>query len=126
VDINSAFHPFDIRGDYPTVVDENLARLIGQYLESYFVGPVVIASDNRESSPKLRVALGISNAIDLGELPTPLFYYAVCKLKAAGGVMVTASHIYAQQNGFKIVHAKACPFDEGEILELKDYVSKQL
>ncbi|MEK7127924.1 MAG: hypothetical protein AAB838_04360 [Patescibacteria group bacterium] len=123
MDINTAFHPFDIRGDYPAVVDEQMASLIGQYVRSYLDGEIIIASDNRESSPKLRAALHIG--IDLGELPTPLFYYAVCKLKAAGGIMVTASHVYASQNGFKLVHANALPFNEGEILELKNYVSKQ-
>ena len=123
MDINTAFHPFDIRGDYPAVVDEQMASLIGQYVRSYLDGEIIIASDNRESSPKLRAALHIG--IDLGELPTPLFYYAVCKLKAAGGIMVTASHVYASQNGLKLVHANALPFNEGEILELKNYVSKQ-
>lgn len=124
MDINSAFHPFDVRGDYPAVVDEELARLIGQFVSSYLDGQIIIASDNRKSSPKLRAALELKNCLDLGELPTPVFYYAVCKLQAAGGVMVTASHIYSEQNGFKLVHAKAIPFDEGEIFELKNYVSK--
>lgn len=120
MDITKAFHPFDIRGGYPAVVDEQMAYLIGKFVKDYLPGQIVIASDNRESSPKLRAAL--QHGTDLGELPTPLFYYAVCKLKAAGGVMVTASHVYASQNGFKLVHDNALPFNEGEILMLKDYV----
>lgn len=122
MDITKAFHPFDIRGDYPAVVDEQMAYLIGKFVKDYLPGQIVIASDNRESSPKLRHALGVGT--DIGELPTPLFYYAVCKLKAEGGVMVTASHVYASQNGFKLVHANALPFNEGEILELKRYVER--
>ncbi|MDO8515069.1 MAG: hypothetical protein Q7S14_01090 [bacterium] len=122
MDINKAFHPFDIRGNYPEVVDEQMASLIGQYVRSYLDGQIIIASDNRESSPKLRHALGVG--VDLGELPTPLFYYAVCKLGSTGGIMVTASHVYSAQNGFKIVHANALPFNEGEILELKTFVER--
>lgn len=122
MDINTAFHPFDIRGDYPTVVDGQMARYIGQFMKNYLVGQIIVASDNRESSPSLRKALGIG--LDLGELPTPLFYYAVCKTGAIGGIMVTASHVYAEQNGFKLVHANAIPFNEGEILELKRYVER--
>jgi phosphomannomutase len=120
MDIAAAFHPFDVRGPYPQAVDETMAALVGQFVREYLPGKIVIASDNRPSSGSLKAALGTGQ--DLGELPIPVFYYAVCKLNAAGGVMVTASHLAAEQNGFKLVKAQAQPFNEGEILLLRRYL----
>jgi len=129
VDIEKAFHPFDIRGDYPLEVDEKMAYNVGRFVESYLPpGAVLVAADNRDSSPSITNALvnGLTannrEVVFIGNLPTPIFYFAVSFLKATGGVMVTASHVNAKQNGFKFVKVDSEPWDEGEILTLKDYL----
>ena len=43
--------------------------------------------------------------IDIGLATTPMNYFAVGHLSAAGGVQVTASHNPAQYNGFKFCQA---------------------
>ena len=40
--------------------------------------------------------------IDIGEVPTPALYFAVLRLKADGGVMVTGSHNPIEYNGLKL------------------------
>ena len=55
MNINTAFKLFDIRGEYPDVVDERLAFIVGKAL-TQFKRPikVVVASDTRESSFPLK------------------------------------------------------------------------
>ena len=68
---------------------------------------VVVGSDCRLSSPMLKsaaisgLALGGCDAIDIGIVPTPLVSFTVLKRKAAGGVMLTASHNPIEDNGIK-------------------------
>src|SRR5262245_35857025 len=70
--------------------------------------PVVLSRDGRPSGSVLRHAvlaglLGAGcNVHDLGVTPTPTFGLAVCRLSAAGGVQITASHNPAQWNGLKL------------------------
>ncbi|OGG07405.1 hypothetical protein A2872_02970 [Candidatus Gottesmanbacteria bacterium RIFCSPHIGHO2_01_FULL_42_12] len=132
MDLTKSFHPFDIRGDYPAAVNEHMAYLVGKFVQSFLPqGAIVVAADNRESSPFLvnalvnGLAVGHREVVFIGNVPTPVFYFAVNFLKAAGGVMVTASHVAGQQNGFKFTKAGALPLDEGEILTLKNFLESQ-
>lgn len=105
------FRGYDIRGIYPTEIDEDTAYTIGLGFGSYIreAGKTtcVVGHDNRLSSPVLYDALiqGIlSTGIDiisLGLCTTPMYYYACIKLKTYSGVMVTASHNPKDDNGFK-------------------------
>ncbi|MEK7464559.1 MAG: hypothetical protein AAB617_02150 [Patescibacteria group bacterium] len=102
------FRAYDIRGLYPSEIDERAVFNIGQALAPFFGrGKVVIARDGRISSPRLYRALcrGLkkSNLIKLGLATTPMFYYLVERLGARGGLMVTASHNPKEWNGLKVV-----------------------
>lgn len=130
MDISKAFKLFDIRGDYPSVVDEQLAFALGSVLSSWKIPKnVAIAGDIRNSTPSLKKYLidGFNHPVeifDLGEVPIPEFYYTVKAKHFDLGVMITASHLHANDNGFKIVGPNALPFDESELIKLKKLVSK--
>lgn len=111
-DINkNIFRGYDIRGIYPTEIDEDTAYTIGLGFGSHIRGmgktTCVVGHDNRLSSPSLYDALikgiletGI-DVIALGLCTTPMYYYACIHLKIYSGVMVTASHNPKDDNGFK-------------------------
>ena len=69
---------------------------------------VAVGRDVRLSSPRIRTALveGLldqgMHVIDVGEVPTPALYFAVLRLKADAGVMVTGSHNPIEYNGLKL------------------------
>lgn len=121
----SIFKAYDIRGEYGPEITEEIARKIGNAF-AVFVGasPIVIGRDVRLSSPSLQAAAeeGIRDAgfdvIRVGEVSTPVLYYATGILEAAGGVMVTASHNPGKDNGFKLCRDEAKPIGEGSGLEV--------
>ncbi|TSC75646.1 MAG: phosphomannomutase [Parcubacteria group bacterium Gr01-1014_31] len=125
------FKAYDIRGVYPTELDEDLAQRLGRALVTHLRVPTVaVGWDVRESGPKLRDALvsGITaqgaDAILLGVCSTDSFYFAVTRYGFAAGVMVSASHNPAQYNGFKIVGARAAALSgDSGIPELKQLVA---
>jgi phosphomannomutase len=103
----------DIRGVYPREFDEedafHIGRAFGTLLAREKQKTCIIGYDGRESSVELSRAMqeglvqcGI-DIIDIGLMPTPAVYYAVKKLTADAGVIITASHNPAEYNGVKFV-----------------------
>lgn len=132
-DINkNIFRGYDIRGIYPTEIDEDTAYTIGLGFGSYIrdLGKTtcIVGHDNRLSSPVLYDALikGIlSTGIDiisLGLCTTPMYYYACIKLKIYSGVMVTASHNPKDDNGFKFAFDEAGNCKGQEIQDFLTYI----
>jgi len=126
------FKANDIRGKYPSEINEKVVSEIVERLGKFFnSGKIIIAHDARLSSPKLYRAaikgmmnneLGIKNKnkkpiihnskfiiLKAGLATTPMFYFLVKKLKAGGGVIITASHNPKNYNGLKIVDKNALP-----------------
>ncbi|MHC5037176.1 MAG: phosphomannomutase/phosphoglucomutase [Planctomycetota bacterium] len=110
------FKAYDIRGIFPEEIDAAKAEAIGRAFAAFIgAGPIVVGRDMRESGPVLRDAL-VSGLVaagatvwDVGMISTPMLYFAVGHLGAAGGVTVTASHNPAKYNGFKMCKAEAYP-----------------
>ena len=111
-DINdNIFRGYDIRGIYPSELDENTAYTVGLGFGSHIKknGKIkcVVGHDNRLSSESLYDALitGIRetgiDVVSIGLCTTPMYYYACIKLNICSGVMVTASHNPKDDNGFK-------------------------
>lgn len=107
------FRDYDIRGNAEQLTDE-LARRIGQAFGTECLDQgqdtVVLAGDGRLSTPRLKQAVkeGLlatgCHVVDIGNVPTPLMYFATCTFdRARSGIMVTASHNPAGDNGFKMV-----------------------
>lgn len=134
-DINkNIFRGYDIRGIYPTEIDEDTAYTIGlgfgSYIKSIGKEKCVIGHDNRLSSPNLSKALmkGIIETgidiIDLGLCTTPMYYYACIKLEIYSGVMVTASHNPKDDNGFKFAFDESGNCKGQEIQDFLQYILK--
>lgn len=117
------FKAYDIRGLYPSQLDEATARKIGQAFRAVLDDDdfahggkkVVVGRDMRDHSVPLQEALieGLRasglDVIDIGLATTPMSYFAVGSLGAAGGLQVTASHNPAQYNGIKMSKHGARP-----------------
>ena len=125
------FREYDIRGVYPTDIDEDFAYTIGlsygSFLrEKYNTNKCVVGYDNRISSRELNHALvkGLlasgADIINIGLCTTPTLYYARY-IYNRPGIMITASHNPKEDNGFKFSF-DPCKNAAGEkIKEFKDY-----
>ena len=139
------FKAYDVRGKHPSELNEETVFRIAEAIGKYFFlkakssrqergssktaklkAIIVIGRDARLSSPSLYKAVlnGLKakslklKAIPVGIVTTPMFYFLVNKLKADGGIMVTASHNPKEYNGLKIVGKKAAPMSGKEILKI--------
>ena len=110
---------YDVRGRSPEQLDAALARALGSAFAdetdiSDGRGKAVIGRDMRASSPEIAgaVADGIrgrgGDVVDIGLASTDLLYCASGVLDVPG-VMVTASHNPAGDNGLKMCRAGARP-----------------
>ncbi|HXG75166.1 MAG TPA: phosphomannomutase/phosphoglucomutase [Gaiellaceae bacterium] len=125
----SVFKAYDVRGRYPTQLDEDGAYRIGRAVVEHFEPrTLAVGRDMRLSSPAMAAATiegaadGGAEVLDLGLVGTEMVYYAVGELGLDGGICVTASHNPRDDTGMKIVRRGALPVggDSGlaEIREL--------
>ena len=129
---HSAFKAYDIRGIVPSALNPEFAKDLGRGLaaraKAAGVTTRVVGRDGRISSPSLAAALqqgmrdGGINTIDVGEVPTPLVYFAAYTLKTGSGVAVTGSHNPPDYNGFKMMMGGGTLHGEA-ILALRDEVA---
>ena len=126
----SIFKEYDIRGIYPTDMNEFIAELVGKTVAKLWKsGKIVLAHDARIGSKELYATLLKTITQEnkkiriekIGLATTPMFYFFVHKLKAQGGIMITASHNPKEWNGMKIVGKNAIPISG---LEIKKYAEK--
>lgn len=113
---NAAFKAYDIRGQVPEELNEELAYRIGRaFVEVLSAQKVVVGRDVRLSSAALADAVmrGLTDAgcdvIDIGLCGTEQVYFATFHMKLDGGIMVTASHNPMNYNGMKLVRAESRP-----------------
>jgi phosphomannomutase len=112
----SVFKAYDVRGIYPTEVDEDGALAIGRaYVEQFSLQRIAVGRDMRLSSPSVAAAViegataAGADVLDIGLVGTEMLYFAVGENELDGGVMVTASHNPKDYTGMKIVRAGALP-----------------
>ncbi len=97
----------------------------GRKLKNATLAPVVMGHDGRQSHHSLMHAFvaGLSSAgvaCDLvGLLPTPAIAYLTVSRKAQFGVMISASHNPACDNGIKFFNADGYKFDDRLELEIE-------
>ena len=109
----SIFRAYDIRGVVGKTLTEEIVYNIGLAIgsEAFARGQqtIIVGRDGRLSGEKFAEALskGLCDAgrdvIDIGQVPTPLVYFATHYLNTGSGVMVTGSHNPPDYNGLKMV-----------------------
>ncbi|WP_430491800.1 phosphomannomutase [Pseudomonas fulva] len=112
----SCFKAYDIRGQVPDALNDDIAYRIGRALVEVLGGRVVVVGrDMRLESPALSRALiegltqGGADVIDIGLCGTEEVYFATTHYQADGGVMITASHNPKGYNGMKLVREQSRP-----------------
>jgi phosphomannomutase len=103
------FKAYDIRGIYPTELNEAAAYAIGRAFVTFLnAKEVVVGRDMRLSGPAMfeHVTRGImdqgADVINIGMVSTDQYYFA-CSQLGCPGMMVTASHNPKEYSGFKMV-----------------------
>lgn len=122
---SSIFREYDIRGIYPSDIDEQVVRSIGAAVARYVSGkPLLIAMDFRTSSPSLHSAfvagalsVGIS-LIDAGAVPIGAAFLSAHN-NGAELAFITASHLTKEWNGIKLYHVNGLGFSSAEIQEVR-------
>ena len=127
----SIYKECDIRGIYGKELKQSHAYEIGRAIGTILQGKrIVVCGDVRVSTPVLKASLikGLlqsgADIVDIGMMPTPVFYFAAQFLKADGGVTVTASHNPPQYNGFKIILGEM-PITPEDIERIKEMVDNK-
>src|SRR4029077_20699113 len=128
----AVFKAYDVRGLYPSELDEQGAYAVGRaFVEQFEPRRIAVGHDMRLSSPSMAAALiegaadGGADVVDVGMVGTEMLYFAVGELGLDGGVTVTASHNPKQYTGMKIVRRGALPVGvESGLFDVRDRAVK--
>ncbi len=107
------FRAYDVRGiadqELTEPVVSAIAKAFGTSVMEGSAGSIVVGRDGRLSSNRISEqvvaaleSIGCS-VIDIGVVPTPATYFAAIHRAAGNGIMVTASHNPAEDNGLKFL-----------------------
>lgn len=109
---DSVLRENDIRGVYGNNITEDLAFRVGTAFGTYLIkngkNECVVGYDNRvsgESLVKYLIQGLLNTGINIkfiGMVTTPILNYATINLNIEAGIIVTASHNQADNNGFKL------------------------
>jgi phosphoglucosamine mutase len=103
-----------IRGPVGSAIDAELALGLGRAVGHRLGGPgrsVMLGRDTRRSGEMLSAALAAgltstgTDVVDLGVVTTPCLVHASTDERQAAGIMVSASHNPAPDNGLKVIVA---------------------
>jgi phosphomannomutase len=125
------FKAYDVRGLYPSEIDENAAREIGRGFVSHLgARRIAVTRDMRLSSPSVAAAFieGArgqgADVVDYGMAATDMMYFAVARDDHDGGAQITASHNPKQYNGIKLVRREAFPLSgDAGLGEIRDMIA---
>ena len=110
--LKTIFKAYDIRGIYKEELTLESIDLIARSLSDLYQKDndiIVVGRDGRLSSEAISNTLirGLlesgKKVIDIGQVPTPLLYFAVNYFKVNSGIIVTGSHNPKNYNGLKII-----------------------
>ncbi len=117
------FRAYDIRGIVDTSLTPEIVYDIGRALGSMVLAAgekkIIVGRDGRLSGPLLITALTTGllasgcDVVDIGQVPTPVLYFATHYLKISSGIALTGSHNPSNHNGLKIMIAGKPLYGEG-------------
>jgi phosphomannomutase/phosphoglucomutase len=123
------FRAYDVRGRVGSDINPEVFHQVGRAYATLISRnggrTIAVGQDNRESSAALKTAFidGVRAAgvdvVDIGEVTTPMLYFATAHWKLDGGANITGSHNPVDYNGVKMVHPGAAPLGEDEIQTLR-------
>jgi phosphomannomutase / phosphoglucomutase len=126
------FRAYDVRGRVGSDINPEVFRRVGRAYATLIHRnggrTIAIGRDNRESSAGLKAAFteGVRaagvNVVDIGEVTTPMLYFATAHWGLDGGATITGSHNPVDYNGVKMVHPGAAPLSEDEIQLLRHLI----
>ena len=130
---DTIFRENGIRGIYDEDLTADEAELLGMAFGTYIrqkgETKAIVGMDNRISSPDLirGVIRGLRStgieAVNIGTVVTPIFYYSAVDFGISAGIMVTASHDPAQYNGFKMQYDGRALYGS-EFQQIKELMKK--
>ena len=124
------FKAYDVRGIYPTELNEDDFRQIGRAFVAFLKAKRIgVGRDMRVSSPALQAAFidGArtqgADVVDFGMIATDMIYYGVGTEDLDGGAQITASHNPKQYNGCKMVGKGNLPLSgDSGISDIRDMI----
>ena len=99
---------------------QTIVKYTSAYAQFCGKGKIVIGSDGRITGNMVKniivgtLAAKGNDVIDIGVCPTPTVLYNVTKLKAVGGIQISASHNPNEWNALKLLN------DKGEFMTLEE------
>ena len=114
-----------VRGYDSELTDEFVQAYAWAFAEICPAGKILVGRDTRQSGVRIKTVLtdALKRArravTDLGICPTPTVQFAVEDQKAAGGIVITASHNPLPWNGLKFIGSDGIFLDVEEMLQLK-------
>lgn len=122
----------DIRGVYGKNITNDFALTLGKAFGTYLINVnklvCVVGYDNRVSGEALVLKLieglrstGI-NVLFVGKCTTPLLNYSTIKTHLEAGIIVTASHNPANENGFKLFGDNFLHLSHDELEKVYDLI----
>ena len=126
----------DIRGAYPSEINEDATRRIikafAYYIKENYQDKCMVGHDNRLSSESLNkvvietlLSSGI-DVIDIGLCTTPMLNYASIVNNMPYGIMITASHNKATDNGLKLFGENFLHIRQNELERLYKMIKEGL
>ena len=123
----SIFRQYDIRGrvgaDFDVEGTGRITTAFARYAGKNGCRKMLVGRDNRSSSLPIRnqVVQVLKNmgwaVVDIGEVITPMFYFASRHMDIDAGIMITASHNPKEDNGFKLLLGEATIYgDEIQVI----------
>ena len=130
--LDTVFRQYDVRGEYPSEINENFAEKLGRATADYLgnSGTVIVGCDFRPSSGRLKEALisglikGGVSVLDISTCTTDMLTFATITYKSDLSIMVTASHLPLKYNGFKYVSKQGVYLSEDERSKIKGILAK--
>jgi len=120
-----------VRGPVGETVTADLALSVGRAVGTDGADRVLIGRDARDSGHFLAdaVAAGLTecgvDVVDLGRVATPTLARSIARLDADAGVVITASHNPAPDNGIKLWTPSGQAFDTERRRRISDIIERE-